>query len=141
MQAPVSEHRATGGWRGSSSGRELMKGSWVRCLRHHSCRHGSPELAQQTSMEGCGPVLPTPTIWMPLYRLPIPVPIAITLSTSGHPHSPTRTCLLLVLRIFENASTMLLRMTCEPCPGLSTIPGTRRLCYNTNNMSLWAIVA
>lgn len=79
VQAPVSECGATRGWSGSGSGRQLLRGSWVRCPGHHSCLRGSPELAQQTS----------------------------TLGTSSATHSPTGTCLLLILSIRENERTTL----------------------------------
>lgn len=82
---------------------ELLKGSWVRYLRHRS-----PELVQQTSMEGCLSLSAYPS------HLDASVP---SLHPSPYIHhyehqlSPSffhGTCLLLILSICKNAGTKLL---------------------------------
>lgn len=87
-----------------------------------------------------GPLLPIPASCLLFYPLLILAPIVTTLSTSFPTHSPQERVICSFCLFVKTQAQCCLRI-CEPSPGPSTTPGTRRLCYNTNNSNLWTIVA
>lgn len=117
-----------------------MRGSWVRCLRHRTSWHRCPELAPQTSTEDGWPLAAYPSL------LSTPLP---SLHPGPYRHHSKRqlsysfstgTCICSFCLFVKTQAQYCLRI-CGPSPGPSTNPGTRRLCYNTKNSSLWARVA
>lgn len=87
-----------------------------------------------------GPLMPFPASYLLLCPLLILVPIVITLSTSFPTHSPQEPVICSLCLFVKTQAQCCLRI-CEPSPGPSTTFGTRRLCYNSSDSSLWAIVA